>query len=102
MKVNAWWYDVEGTSRGFAVSGRVEYSANTARSIGREADVTRTWFSVIAAGALAAGCAEPNPPPPAPQPAAPAATVAQPADAGAQPESAPSGLPPGQVVGGMP
>jgi hypothetical protein len=72
------------------------------RSIGREADVTRTWFSVIAAGALAAGCAEPNPPPPAPQSAAPAGTVAQPADATAPPEGSPSGLPQGRVVGGMP
>ena len=63
--------------------------------------MTRTWFGVIAIGALAAACAEPNPPP-APMATAPAAAVAQPVDAGAPPEGSVSGLPSGQVVGGMP
>ena len=30
------------------------------RSIGRQADVTRTWFSIIAVGALVGACAQPE------------------------------------------
>jgi hypothetical protein len=68
-------------------------------TIGREADVTRTWFSVIAVGVLAAACAEPNP---QAAPAAPAstATVAQPSDADAAPST--SVVPQGPIVGGLP
>lgn len=63
--------------------------------------MTRTWFSVIAIGALAAACAEPNPSA-APTATAPTAAVVQPADAGTVPDGSTSGLPSSQVVGGMP
>jgi len=68
--------------------------------------VTRISFSVIAIGALAAACAEPNPPPAptatAPMATAPTASVVQPADAGTLPVGSTSGLSSSQVVGGMP
>ncbi len=72
--------------------------------------MTRTWFSVIAVGALAA-CADPNPPPAAPAATAPAATTptaTAPAATGVQPAEpaasvqSDSGLPPGPIVGAMP
>jgi hypothetical protein len=68
------------------------------RSIGREADVTRTWLSVIAVGALAAACAQPNPPVPSP-----AATVVPPVDtSGSPPQGSASDIPQGPFVGNMP
>ena len=67
------------------------------RSIGREADVIRTWLSVIAVGALAAACAQPNPP--VPSPAAPQTTPVD-TSGGPPPSSAP-GQPPGQPPGPM-
>ena len=75
VKVNARQQVIDQTSRGFAVFGWVKYPVSAPHSIGREADVTRTWFGALAFAALAAACTEPNPPPPAPQSAAPAATV---------------------------
>jgi len=72
---------------------------STPYSSGREADVTRTWFSVIAIGALAAACSEPNSP--AATPTATAATGVQPAEPVTALESD-SGLPPGPIVGAMP
>ena len=69
------------------------------RSFGTEADVTRTWFSVIVVGALAAACAQPNPAP-VPSPAAP---VTMPADTGGSPpQSSAPGVPPGPLTDNMP
>lgn len=65
--------------------------------------MTRTWFSVIAIGTLAAACAEPNPPPPAPTAATvPAATGVQPAEPVASLQGSDAGVPPGPIVGAMP
>lgn len=64
--------------------------------------MTRTWFSAIAVGVLAAACAEPNPPPPVPAATAPAATVVQPAEPVASLQGSDSGVPPGPIVGAMP
>jgi hypothetical protein len=94
------------TAGDFAVSGRLKYLAVAPDSIGREADVTRTWFSVIAAGALAGACAEPNPPPAAPAAtASPAATVPAATGVPAEPVAAlqsDPGLPRSPIVGTMP
>ncbi|MBY0324307.1 MAG: hypothetical protein K2X72_36690 [Reyranella sp.] len=62
--------------------------------------MTRTWFSVIAVGALAAACAEPSPSPVAPAAPASTATVAQPFDA--TPQGSASLAPQGPFVGGLP
>jgi len=60
--------------------------------------VTRTWLSVIAVGALAAACAQPNPPVPSP-----AAPVTAPVDTGgAPPQSSAPGQPPGPMTDNMP
>lgn len=68
------------------------------RSIGTEADVIRTWLSVIAVGALATACAQPNPPVPSP-----AAPVTPPVDTGgAPPQSSAPGMPPGPMTDNMP
>ena len=68
------------------------------RSIGTEADVTRTWLSIIAVGALAAACAQPNPPVPSP-----AASVTAPVDTGGSPpQSSAPGVPPGPMTDNMP
>ena len=56
--------------------------------------MTRTWFSVIAVGALAAACAQPNPAP-VPSPAAP---ISMPADTGSPPQSSA----PGPMTDNMP
>ena len=67
------------------------------RSIGREADVNRTWLSVIAVGALAAACAQPNPPVPSP-----AAPISMPVDSSSPPQSSAPGIPPGPMTDNMP
>ena len=54
----------------------------------------RTWLSVIAVGALAAACAQPNPPVPSPD-----APVTQPVDTSGAP---PPGQPPGPMTDNMP
>ena len=56
--------------------------------------MTRSWLSFIAIGALAAACAQPNPP------SAPG-VVMQPADSG-PPQSAGPGIPPGPMTDNMP
>lgn len=93
-------FEVKVNARDFAVSDGLEYPVSIARSIDREADVTRTWFSVIAVGALAAACAEPNQPPPAPSAAASSAAVMPAADAA--PQRGVSLVPSGPIVGNMP
>ena len=60
--------------------------------------MTRTWFSVIAVGALVAACAEPNQSPAAPAPSA----AVVPADPDAAPQGSASLVPQGPIVGGLP
>jgi hypothetical protein len=86
----------------FASRLSILWRCTAERSAG-EADVTRTWLSVIALGALAAACSDPNRAPgvipdtsPPPQSTAPAA------DSGAPQDSAPGAIPRGPMTDNMP